>query len=250
MDHMDGLNRLVDNFILHNYWDSGVRRTKPGFDGSPYNEVDWDRYVRIRDGREPGVRSLRKCAGDRFAYANELGADGGHDGLHILSPDTARVSDSKANDDVNDDSYVTLYSTEGGRVLLPGDAHDGTWAYISEDWFRMVRGSAFLLAPHHGRDSDRSYDLLDCVRPSLTLIGCAPSDYIDYGQWSRRGLSCITSNQCGNVVVEARGATDESGAYLAVYVENIDFAIARGGGEVLNEQGYGLLTTIADNGPE
>ena len=143
MDHMDGLSRLVDNFVLHNYWDSGVRRTKPRFDRSPYSEVDWDRYVRIRDGREPGVRSLRKCAGDRFAYANEVGKDGGHDGLRILSPAADLVSDSERNNDVNDDSYVTLYSTEGGRILLPGDAHDGTWTYIGENWFRIVRGSAF-----------------------------------------------------------------------------------------------------------
>jgi len=32
-----------------------------------------------------------------------------------------------------------------------------------------------MIAPHHGRDSDRSYDFLDTVNPQLTLFGCAPS---------------------------------------------------------------------------
>ena len=86
MDHMDGLNCLADNFVLHNYWDTGARKAKPTFDTSRYNEFDWDRHVTIRDGREHGVRSLLKQAGSRFAYANECGADGSHDGSTSLRP--------------------------------------------------------------------------------------------------------------------------------------------------------------------
>lgn len=247
MDHMDGFNRLVDAFPLHNYWDTGSRRTKPIFERSPYNETDWNRYVLVRDGLERGIHSLLKRAGSRFSYANECGADGSHDGFYILAPNAALVDDPGMNDDVNDGSYVILYKTQGGRVLLPGDAHDNTWAYIRRHSPDDVHGAAFLLAPHHGRDSDRSYDFLDLVRPSLTLIGCAPSEYIDYSQWERRGLDYITSNQCGSVVIEAREPTAETGPYLAVYVENIDFAVTKGGGEPVNEQGYGCLTTIGDN---
>src|SRR5579863_3234228 len=90
----------------------------------------------------------------------------------------------------------------GGRVLLPGDAHDNTWDYVIENYGNDVKNCSFMLAPHHGRDSEREYDFLDHVQPIVTLIGCAPSEHIDYDQWRRRGLEFITSNQAGNVVLE------------------------------------------------
>lgn len=238
MDHMDGFNAMVDHFGVQNFWDTGSRRDKPNFHGSPFYEEDWDRYVRVRDG---ATGSSIRQAGTVFDYANRT--HGACDGLHILAPDAELIKDCDMNDDVNDGSYVVLYRSAKNRVLLPGDAHDKTWNYIHENYADDARYSSFLLAPHHGRDSDRSYDFLDWTQPGLTLIGCCPSEYIDYGQWTRRGLEYVTSSQCGNVVLESRET------YLAVYIENLDFVVSRTGkriGEVTcNDQGYGLLTTIA-----
>ncbi len=153
MDHMDGFDNVARTFALHNFWDTGSRRDKPDFGGgSHYYEADWDRYVRVRDGLEVGTSSKIRRAGDQFLYANKEGGDG----LSILAPDEDLVNDCNMTDDINDGSYVTLYRSSNNRVLLPGDAHDNTWAYISKNYADDVRHSTFMLAPHHGRDSQRS----------------------------------------------------------------------------------------------
>jgi beta-lactamase superfamily II metal-dependent hydrolase len=243
MDHMDGFNRLLNELGIANFWDSGSRRPKPNFDNCPYLERDWDRYERTRDGREAGITTLRKLVESYFAFANreQDGAVGG-DGLYILAPDQALLDDPNTEDDINEGSYVILYRSVGGRILLPGDAHDASWNYVCAHYNKDVSDCSFLLAPHHGRDSARSYDFLDYVRPKLTLIGCAPSEHIDYDQWYRRDLRFITSNQCGNVVLQADNNV------ITVWVENVDFAVASGyladGQPVLNSQGYGFCGTI------
>lgn len=239
MDHLDGFDVLLNTLGLDNYWDSGARRPKPGFESCPFLEEDWDRYEKVVGGNEHGVTVLNKVAGSRFQFANKSeNGSGGGDGLHILAPDENLLNDPDLKDDVNEGSYVILYRSIGGRILLPGDAHDAAWEYVlktPDD----VRNCSFMLAPHHGRDSGRSYEFLDTVRPKLTLIGCAPSEYIDYAQWRNRNLDYITSNQCGNVVLEANDNK------IVVWVQNIDFAIARGFElGVRNEQGYAYCGTI------
>lgn len=242
MDHMDGFNNLIENFELSNFWDTGSRREKPDFSGSPYKEDDWDRYVKVRDNLEPGVSSAFRRAGDRFPFANKGkdGSDGG-DGLYILAPDSQLIRDRNMNDDLNDGSYVLLYRSAGGRVLIPGDAHDKSWDYVFEHYKSDVTDCSFMLAPHHGRDSNRSYDFLDHIRPKLTLIGCSPSEYIDYDQWNRRGLPYITSNQAGNVVLEV---VNDS---IYVFIENEKYAVALGvDTSVRNALGYVHTYTIPE----
>jgi beta-lactamase superfamily II metal-dependent hydrolase len=240
MDHLDGFHVLLDSIGLDNYWDSEARRPKPGFENSPFREEDWDRYETVIAGKEPGVCLLKKLAGAAFPFANK-NDDGraGGDGLHILAPDIDLLNDKDLDDDVNEGSYVILYRSVGGRILLPGDAHDAAWEYVLKTSAADVRKCSFMLAPHHGRDSGRSYDFLDTVQPKLTLIGCAPSEYIDYSQWRNRGLDYITSNQCGNVVLEANDNK------IVVWVQNIDFAVSRGFTMGLrNDQGYAFCGII------
>ena len=42
MDHMDGLERLVNKVGIANFWDTGYERDKPSFENSFYREEDWD----------------------------------------------------------------------------------------------------------------------------------------------------------------------------------------------------------------
>ncbi len=71
MDHMDGFDALADEFNIGNFWDTGTRRDKPDFKkGSPYREEDWDRYVKVRDGKGDGVATCIRQAGLRFTFAN------------------------------------------------------------------------------------------------------------------------------------------------------------------------------------
>jgi len=241
MDHLDGFAALAKSLPIGNFWDTGARRPKPDFPTQgPYREADWDGYAQIRDGKTQTNSAIRR-AGHRFAYANKNddGETGG-DGLYILTPDANLVQIDKPDDDINEGSYIIVYNSIGGKVIIPGDAHDVSWEYAFEHYPGYLSPCSFLLAPHHGRDSDRSYDFLDRIQPQLTLIGCAPSQYIDYDQWNRRNLEFITSNQAGNVVLEIYSEG------INVYIENDRFAQAKLGGPVQhwNSQGYAFIKTI------
>lgn len=244
MDHMDGFNRLVDELGIDNFWDSGARKAKPEFkQGSMYKEADWDRYVKVRDGNESGVTVVNKIAGDKFLFANADESGGTGDALNILAPNEELLADPDLEDDINEGSYVVLYRSAGGRVLLCGDAHDAAFESIKHNYKANVQGCAVMLAPHHGRDSGRSYDFLDFIKPKLTIIGCAPSQHISYGEWSKRSLDILTSNQAGNIVL------DIVAGQIDVYIENKTFAEAYlpvGTPVKKNDMGYYWLRTIKE----
>ena len=78
-----------------------------------------------------------------------------------------------------------------------------------------------LIAPHHGRDSDRSYEFLNVMRPKMTFFGNAPSEHLAYAAWNNRGLQFITNNQADCMVV------DTNGPDMELYVTNERFARRR-----------------------
>lgn len=240
MDHLDGFNALMDNFSVLHFWDSGAKKKKPDFNNyGGYKEEDWDRYARVIAGAKPGTKSIEVQAGDRFKYANkDDSADGFGDALHILAPDKNIIDEGNRTQDFNDASYVVLYRSSMGKILLAGDAHDATWDYVKEHYEADVSDISLLIAPHHGRKSGRSYKFLDYVRPKLTLFGCAPSEYLAYDAWNYRSLTHISNNQCGCIVAEGRSQMD-------IYVENDTFAAKSGGNTAItNQQGFYFLGTV------
>jgi len=218
MDHMDGFKELCDEIGILNFWDSGVRKAKPDFSEGRYNEEDWDQYIKVRDGKCSGVTVVTPKAGSRLQYANRGEPDDRGDCFDIVAPDSGLVAAANESGDPNDASYVLVYRTCGGRIVFPGDAHDNTWKYVLSNYNELVQDCAVLIAPHHGRDSDRSFDFLDVLRPQLTLFGCAPSKHLAYDAWNNRNLMHITNNQSGNVLLNA---TNEG---IEVYIENRSFA--------------------------
>jgi beta-lactamase superfamily II metal-dependent hydrolase len=222
-DHLDGFDALLDTVGVLNFWHTGVSKAKPAFGGSPFREEDWDRYERVRDGLEAGTKSLLKRAGDRFKYANATESGSGGDGLYILAPDDGLVEAAELTGDYNDASYVILYRSIGGRVLIPGDAHDKTWEFLLAEYAEDVEDVDLLIAPHHGRKSGRDYSFLNTVRPKLTLFGCAPSDALAYDAWRYRGLKYITNNQAGSITVDCQPGS------MSVFIENRRFVDAAGG---------------------
>ena len=240
MDHLDGFNALLNRFRVLHFWDSGARRTKPDFGGtSRFNEQDWDRYARVIDGREEGTQVVQVKAGAKFKFANQGDSlvDLG-DSLSIVSPNASLIDKANRVQKFNDASYVVLYESPIGKILLTGDAHDETWEHIGKHYKSEVSDVTLLMAPHHGRKSDRSYRFLDYVRPKLTLFGCAPSEHLAYDAWNYRKLRHITNNQCGSIVAEGLSSMD-------VYVENRTFA-EKCGGDVYktNAQGFYYLLTV------
>lgn len=217
MDHMDGFKALCDEIGITNFWDSGVRKPKPDFAVGPYQEQDWDHYVKVRD-KQAGVNVVTPRAGGRFQFANSGEPNDRGDGLSIVAPSAALVAAANIDGDANDGSYVLVYRACGSKIVFPGDAHDLTWEYVLVNHADLVKDCTVLIAPHHGRHSDRCFDFLDVLNPKLTLFGCADSEHLAYGAWNSRNLLKITNNQAGNVVLDATAAG------IDVYVENLTFA--------------------------
>lgn len=240
MDHLDGFDKLADDISITNFWDSGARKSKPEFgNGSPYKEGDWDRYVEFRDGKDDNVTTVSHLAGSEFQFANkdDDGSVGG-DGLYILAPDKDLIDIANETEDFNDCSYVILYKSSGGNIIVAGDAHDKTWDFILENYEQDIKDCKFLLAPHHGRKSGRDYSFLDTMKPQLTLFGCASSEHLAYSAWNNRNLDYLTQNQCGNMVLQTRGGS------LDVYIENEKFAREVNSDTFTNTQGYFYISTL------
>lgn len=217
-DHLDGFNALCDNFSLANFWDNGLRKAKPDFGEGPYLEADWDAYERVRDRKREGVTVVTPIAGAKFSFANQGDPGNRGDCLEIVAPSIDLVKAANEAEDHNDGSYVVVYRSAGGRVVFPGDAHDGTWEYVLNNHLDLVANCAVLIAPHHGRDSDRSHEFLDVLKPKLTLFGYAKSEHLSYDAYNQRDLLHITNNQAGNVVMDAHSNG------IDVFVENREFA--------------------------
>lgn len=219
-DHLDGFDALCSEFGMANFWDNGLRKEKPVFKGSPYKEEDWNRYEAVRDKMCAGIKVVTPLAGSTFSFANQGDPESHGDCIDIVAPDVALVKAANESEDPNDGSYVLVYRSAGGKIVFGGDGHDSTWDYVVKNHSALVADCAVLIAPHHGRDSNRSHDFLDTLKPGLTLFGCADSDHLAYEPYTRRKLHKITNNQAGNIVMEPHSCG------IDVFVENKNFAEA------------------------
>lgn len=223
MDHIGGIKDFFDTFGPANFWDTDNTCEKD-FDGvkGPHSEEDWEYYKNLRDTdpqSSPKRLTLYSGASGKFFNKNEDG-DEGSDGLHVLAPTKELVSHANECGDFNDASYVLLYRSAGGRILLSGDSHDRTWEHILENHADDIANVDLLIAPHHGRHSNRSYEFLSIVNPALTFFGNASSEHLAYKAWSNRGLPIYTNNECGTMIV------DTNSKPMSLYVTNETFARA------------------------
>jgi competence protein ComEC len=202
MDHIDGIKAFFEKFNPANIWDTNNEKKMGSFEGSPYNENDWKFYKSIRDGENKNQTRLALLSGAKGKYYNE-NEDGSccGNGLFLLAPTKGILDEAIANDDYNDCSYVILYRPpNGAKVVIAGDSHNKTWEHILNTWEDEVKDCDILLAPHHGRDSKRSYDFLDVLKPKITFFGNAKSEHLAYSAWTNRGLEKFTNNQ-GNCLI-------------------------------------------------
>lgn len=199
-----------------------------------YGKEDWDRYVSVRDENE-SVTVVTPRAGSKGKYWNEDDRSGGGDYITVCAPDKKLIDDANNPDNdesINDASYVIVYRSAGGRILLAGDAHDKTWDYVLKHYEGFLENCEFMVAPHHGRDSDRSWEFLDKIKPKFSVLGCASSKHLAYHAWNSRKLEKITQNQAGNISIYPNSKG------LDIYVENENFASAYGG-NTSKTDGYG-----------
>jgi beta-lactamase superfamily II metal-dependent hydrolase len=225
MDHLDGFQALMNTCPANNFWHTGAKKTKPDFEGSPFIEADWDTYVDVRDGKRAGTISLEKTDGAEFPFANKGDPNDQGDCLDIASPSPGLVAEADTCEEYNDSSYIIVYRMQGGKIVICGDAEDGAFNHAIEKYPALMKDVAFLLAPHHGRDSGRDYAFLDYMNPRFSLLGCAPHQHHRTTSWSSRGLAYCKQNQCGNMVL----TTAADGNSIDVYIQSKSFAQNSGG---------------------
>lgn len=219
MDHMDGIKLFFDLFGPGNFWDTDNNAKKDFGEGAPYNEDDWKFYLKLRDGKsDTNPKRLAIYSGTHNKYFNLDDNGGGGDGLHILAPTISLLKSANETGDYNDCSYVILYRSCNYRIIFGGDSNDKTWEHILKMHEKSIRDIDLLIAPHHGRDSGRSYEFLDVLKPKMTFFGNAKCEHLAYDKWYNRGLEFITNNQAGCMVV------DINNNGMNLYVTNDSYA--------------------------
>lgn len=210
MDHMDGLENLFQNFSIINFWDTENKKKQEfGENGKSgrYLKIDWDRYCKMRTcTSDPKALFYYDGSSNKYFAENDKGklTD---DYLQILSPTRALLNAANEAGDWNDSSYVILYWVGGKKILFCGDADMNTIQHLIDNHYDEISDLDVLIAPHHGRDSNKDFSFLDVMNPKLTLIGNALSKHLAYDQWNNRSLPHLTNNQVGDVLLEIQGGT-------------------------------------------
>lgn len=214
MDHLDGIKDLFEEFKIYNFWDTNNKKEiSDKANSGGYNLEDWKYYKNLRDGKITPCKRLTYYSGNSNLYYNE-------DHIEILSPTPTILSACNEKGDWNDSSYVILYTppkANGGhwKILFSGDSEDLTWEHIVKNHAEKINNIDILFAPHHGRDSNRNFDLLKSLTPTITLFGNASSKHLAYSKY--KGTR-ITNNQAGYVIL------DISSQRIQVFVKHFEFA--------------------------
>jgi beta-lactamase superfamily II metal-dependent hydrolase len=221
MDHIDGITDFFAAFPPINFYDTDNTVEKDaGWEGSQYREEDWLFYKSLRDGDSdfPTKRLVLYPLARGPHRTMDWKRNAGGDGIWILAPSRQLAAAGRRTGDCNDCSYVILYKSNGHKILFGGDSHDGTWDFILKHYRSMVTNIDLLIAPHHGRDSERSYEFLDTLQPRWTFFGNARHEHLAYDAWNNRDLTHIQNNQAGCMIVKI---TEEA---MHLYVTHEPFA--------------------------
>lgn len=123
-----------------------------------------------------------------------------------------------SSDELNDYSLAVYLSYEGYKILLMGDNTPNNINELldDKDFKDKIKNVDVLLAPHHGRESCYSKELMNHVKPKITIISDKPEDDNEsasskYSNDSRgmtiirNGKSefrnCLTTRNDGNITV-------------------------------------------------
>lgn len=207
MDHMDGLLNLRNSVDILNFWDTeNFKEQSFGENGKSgrYLEVDWDCYQFLRKSKDnPKALFYYDGASNKY-YAEDDNGKLKDDYLKVLSPTKELIKQANDAGDWNDSSYVILYVVQGWKILFCGDSDMNTINHLLQNHKEDITNIDVLIAPHHGRDSDKDFSFLDVMKPKLTLVGNAKCEHLAYDQWNKRKLEHIQNNQGGNILIDIR----------------------------------------------
>ena len=220
MDHMDGIKDLFEEFGPTNFYDTNNTKEIEFNEDSQYHEEDWLFYKKLRNSDpKENPRRFTEFSNTNIPYlTKDWNGNPPGDSIHILAPTPKLVEEANETGDFNDCSYVILHRYFYGNILFCGDAENKTWEYILPIYGKYLQNIDLLIAPHHGRKSDRDYSFLDVINPKMTFFGNASAEDLAYSAWIYRNLPYITNNQADCMVV------DMNNINLPIYVTNKKFA--------------------------
>jgi len=205
MDHMDGLKNLSDSLSILNFWDTENTKEQ-NFDengkSGRFLKKDWDCYTDLRNSITYPKALFYYDGSTNKYYAEDDNGKLKDDYIKILAPTKELLKAAEKAQDWNDSSYVILYHVQGRKLLFCGDAGMGTINHLLEHHKDDISNLDVLIAPHHGRNSDKDFTFLDIMNPKLTLIGNAKCLHLAYDKWNSRGLEHIQNNQGGNILID------------------------------------------------
>ena len=196
MDHMTGLYRLhkQDHKSISNFWHTGehdFNLADAEWEGSPYDERDWETYKELRRGGEGKPKSLQKFQGDTGHYWTE-------DGLELWAPTTELETLAVEKGQSNILSMILRISHAGRSIILGGDATaDDTWRTI----YPKVKmgGIAVLKASHHGRKSGYYQPAVKEMSPWLTVTSVGEKEHDATESYRRYSNYTVSLRKCGDV---------------------------------------------------
>ena len=175
-DHIKGLNTLLDNIPVVNFWDI-EHDFEPDKNGSNWEEYeeDWERYMELRKNKEnPKILYYTDSVSPR-EYWNE-------DRIEILSPskelndfvhkkeDGTFRTKEEIGSQLNNLSYVLLIHVNNLKIVLAGDAESKCWEYIMEKHKDKIKNIDILKAPHHGRESAFHEEAVKHMNPKHIIL--------------------------------------------------------------------------------
>jgi len=189
MDHLKGLKDLSDEIGFINFW--SYQNTKDDKTIKDEDKEDWNFYQTLLKNKFLNLIDTNNCN-----YIPD-------DGLQILSPNEKLIREANEKGNWNDASATILYNTNGFKFLFCGDGGDETWEHL-KNYKNEISNIDVFFAPHHGRKSDRNFDFLDIVKPRITILGNAESEYLAYDQYRDKSVNVFTNNQAGNFKFEIK----------------------------------------------
>jgi beta-lactamase superfamily II metal-dependent hydrolase len=196
MDHMTGLYRLYEQERreILNFWHTGFHDfnlADASWEGSPYDERDWQVYKKLRAGVPGGPKSLQLQQGATGNYWTEDGAE-----IWSPTPDLERLAVDKEEPNIL--SMVLKISYAGRAMVLGGDAtSDESWpAICAAD---IVGHIDVLKASHHGRKSGYYGPAVKAMSPWLTITSVAEAEHDATESYRRYSQHTVSLRKAGDV---------------------------------------------------
>lgn len=179
-----------------NFWHTGFHDFNLGdasWEGSPYDERDWETYKKLRAGVGGGPKSLQKYQGNTGDYWTE-------DGVEIWAPTPTLEKLAVEREQPNIVSMALKISYAGNSIILGGDAtSDETWPAILQEG--VVGHVDVLKASHHGRKTGYHGPAVKAMSPWLTITSVAEAEHDATDNYRRYSKHTVSLRKAGDITI-------------------------------------------------